>query len=334
MAMRLTPTIVVLLLASVAGPVFAAPRDSSTNPLPDEHRARTALRLFSTGPWVQGDWALKCMVSSGRKQDKVSAAMEVVGGWNVDTGRWQRLRLPDGHQWVIISGIGQNTDLPAKPASTPSPAGNSEAVATLILSDGSHQAVYADTPAQKPDTPTISAKKNKIKTDSSAKIWEVSTDGKSRELNSEERARAIIDRMNLNWDAYLMDFLGAGEVSYKGVERLRARWCDVMELSPATGPYAKALVYIDTEFGAPIEAELYDNTGSLAKTIRAVSVQKVQNDWILKRWEVLEGASRNKIILEVVAVSLGHQWSPKLYSEGSKPADWPAIPPEEWNFLE
>jgi hypothetical protein len=454
MKMKLTTGAVMLLMAGI---LPAAPHDSSTQPLPNEARAIVALNAFSTGPWVQGDWALKCFLLAGHGRERVRVPVDVIGGWRKDIGRWQRMRLPNGRQWLI-------KDVPMSevvPADFSGAKGADDPFGAALLPGGDTQSAEATEtiPAVKPLTQkqekkvgqTIQSKdhseespQNKIskkpaegemiltpmtpttnKSDESsaaqagakrspqksvelvfngsqlvaaspgaedvgsigitleggisqrgngssrvasdeadgsqgeaplnpspviqgsrmmAGVWELGAGGKGRLLSAEERLNTINERLSLSWELYTMNFLNMPTVRYKGVQKVRARWCDTLELTGGDGPYAKALVWIDTEFGAPLEAELYDVKGNLSKTISAVSIQRVrvptgnnattENEWILKQWEVLDAATHNKVTIDVAAVSLNRAWDSNLYSEKSPLKEWPEIGAGEWNVVE
>lgn len=261
-----------LLLWSVAA-AWAAPRESAEAPATDERRALAAIKRAATGPWVEGDWAMKAVMSTGKGSSRVSVPVELLGGWTPTDGRWQRIRMADGRQWII----------------------KGRAIPT---------------------------------------VWELKPDG-PHAMTEEERLDFIHDRVPLSWELFTMGFLSWPQTRYMGVQKVRARWCDEVELSGGTGAYAKALVWVDVEFGAPVEAELYDTEGRLVKTVRAVSVQKVQSgEWILKRWEAVDGISHAKVSVDVTAVALGGVWQGELMNETSGPNIWPAVPAEAWRTFE
>ncbi len=265
--------IVGVLLASAAA-AWAAPRESAEAPATDEKRAMAAIKRAATGPWVNGDWALKAVMTTGKGKDRVSVPVDMLGGWTAEEGRWQRIRMPGGGQWII----------------------KGKAVPT---------------------------------------VWELKEGAPPHAMNEEERLNPIHERVPMSWELFTMGFLSWPDVRYRGVQKVRARWCDEVELTGGAGAYAKALVWVDVEFGAPVEAELYDADGRLVKTVRAVSVQKVQSgEWILKRWEAVDGVSHAKVSVDVVAVALGGMWQGELMNEMSGANLWPAIPMEAWRTFE
>jgi hypothetical protein len=159
-------------------------------------------------------------------------------------------------------------------------------------------------------------------------------------LGPDELKQGVTERVPLSWELYTMNFLNLPNVGYKGVEKVRARWCDTVELSGPieSGSYTKALVWLDTEFGAPLEAELYNAQGALEKTVRAVSIQRVrmddENEWILKEWDVLDELTHNKVVIDVSAISMNRNWGSDLYDEKSAKSAWPLIPDSDWKDIE
>lgn len=263
--------IAAFLCATVA---WAAPRESAEAPAPDDTRGITAVRRLAAGEWIRGDWALKLVMQTGKGKERVQVPVDMVGGWTAQDGRWQRIRLPSGRQWII----------------------KGRAVPTL---------------------------------------WELKMDGQAHPMGPEERAGWVHERLPMSWEIFSMGFLTWPELRYLGVQKARARWCDVVELTGAQGAFARAKVWVDVEFGSPVEAELYDSDGRLVKTVRAVSVQKIDaREWILKRWEAVDEVSHAKVSVDVVAVATGGQWDGDLKDERSTPALWPQIPQEAWRTFE
>jgi hypothetical protein len=171
-------------------------------------------------------------------------------------------------------------------------------------------------------------------------VWEIDLNGKTHLLNQTELSEGVSERVPLSWELYTMNFLNLPKVSYKGVEKIRARWCDTVELSGPSdsNSYSRALVWLDTEFGAPLEAELYNSNNALVKTVRAVSIQRVKlgdsTEWILKQWDVLDELSHQRVTIDVSAVSMNRNWSSDLYDEKSAKSAWPLIPDADWKDIE
>ncbi len=165
-------------------------------------------------------------------------------------------------------------------------------------------------------------------------LWELgSTAGLPAKLSGEERLRRIHERVNLSWELYTMGFLNWQSWRYKGVQKVRGRWCDCVELVGEGGIYTRAELWMDTEFGAPLEAELFGQNGELLKTLRAVSLQKVEEgQWVLKRWDVVDEVTHTKVTIEVTAVALGLRWDAALRDE--KANLWPEIPLQSWRILQ
>jgi hypothetical protein len=192
-------------------------------------------------------------------------------------------------------------------------------------------------------------------------VWELasSTNKSPRPLVKEEYLNPIDSQIPLNWSLFTMNFLSWPDTRYRGVAKMRARWCDQVELSaPAVGPqmsasYTKALVYLDIEFGAPLTAELYDADGRLLKTVRAVSIKKVErtpftdntdknkdaqnnskgsSEWILKNWEVVDAVTHSKVSIEVQSVALDQSWSKIYYDEANN--EWPDLSKTRWKTFE
>lgn len=263
-----------IALGLAACVAWAAPRESAEAPAPDEMRGLGAVKRLADGEWIQGDWALKMVMTSGKGQARVSVPVEMIGGWTEMGGRWQRVRLQNGRQW-LIKGIAVPT------------------------------------------------------------IWELTPTGEPRPLGAQEKLNWVDERISMNWEIFSMGFLNWPQLRYLGVQKVRARWCDAVELSGGAAGLAKARVWVDVEFGSPVEAELYDSDGRLVKTVRAVSVQKVdEREWILKRWEAVDAVSHAKVSVDVTAVALGIRWSPELRLETSPSTMWTQVPAQTWRNLE
>lgn len=268
--MRQLSCLAFLVLASVA--LAQGRPDNIDKPLWDSQRALSHLQGITSGAWINGDWGLRVILSSGKGESAVSAPMEIIGGWTEGLGRWQRIHLPNGTQTFTQS------------------------------------------------LPTASV--GKLNATTLVPMTEA-------QLHS-----PIVDRIGLSWDVYTMSFLNWANRDYQSVERAHGRWCDKVELKGSDGIYAKALVWIDTEFGAPLEAELYDSHDHLIKTIRAVSMQKVGSDWVLRRWEVLDAVSHAKVTIDITAVALGGRWPEVVYNPSALAPGWPELAPEAWKALE
>lgn len=253
---------------------WAAPYGADDAPAANEARAMKAMKNISTGPWVRGDWALRAAMSTGKGAARVSVPMEIVGGWNQSTGRWQRIKL-GGRQWMLKGA--QETN-----------------------------------------------------------VWQQADAGGWEKLDAGQRMEPMSPRVGLNWELYSMNWVNWPKARYLGVQKAKARWCDAVELTTSEGPWARAVMWIDIEFGAPLEAEVYDREGRLVKTVRAVSVQKTDSgEWILRRWEVVDGPTRQKVSLEVEATATGGVWDGALWNENDpRPPAWPSIPEEAWRRLE
>jgi hypothetical protein len=245
--------------------------DDIDKPLWDEERAFAHLKAVATGPWMSSDWGLKLLLSTGKGASAISAPVEILGGWTEETGRWQRLLLPDGVQW-LIKGASVTT------------------------------------------------------------IWKLGV-GQIAPLGPLERHAPIMEDIPLDWDLYSMSFLSWPEHTYLGVNRTHGRWADCVELKGSNEGYAKADVWIDTEFSAPLEAQLYDSQDNLVKTLRIVSMQKVGSDWILKRWEVLDNLKHTKTTLTTTAIVPSAHWSSALYNETALIGEWPEPAAPYWKEL-
>jgi hypothetical protein len=428
-------------MALCAAALMGAPHDSSTDPLPNAERAVVAMNAFSTGPWVRGDWAMQCYLITGHGGSRVRVPLEIIGGWRPDTGRWQRVKLPNGKQWLIkdmmvtdrvrwvIPASSRSDDsvplgvallsepsapTSPKPAVAPVPAPKQEkkeaiyqmvsaksdatppqqkspsiktakpqegGIALTRVSDVTQEMApnTQESPHKEKDDKALELAYNGKKIDkggvsmqtdekppvpekenvshvvitepsqsqsgtpatrASVGVWEIDLDGKTHLLGPDELKQGVTERVPLSWELYTMNFLNLPNVGYKGVEKVRARWCDTVELSGPieSGSYTKALVWLDTEFGAPLEAELYNAQGALEKTVRAVSIQRVrmddENEWILKEWDVLDELTHNKVVIDVSAISMNRNWGSDLYDEKSAKSAWPLIPDSDWKDIE
>jgi hypothetical protein len=66
-----------------------------------------------------------------------------------------------------------------------------------------------------------------------------------------------------------------------GVDRVRGRDCDVVEIAGATGqPYSKVKLWVDREFVAMLRAELYDWNEGLVRRMTITSFKRIGDVWI------------------------------------------------------
>lgn len=132
----------------------------------------------------------------------------------------------------------------------------------------------------------------------------------------------------ITWGDFSFSFLMWQKRGYDGVERIRGRYCDMAVLHAQDGRSAR--IWLDTEFSAPLQVKIFDAQGDPIKTIRVISLQKTQDQWILRRWQALDHVAKRKVDIEVVAIALNQNWSGKL--RDPRITSWPEN--IQWSYLQ
>lgn len=115
-----------------------------------------------------------------------------------------------------------------------------------------------------------------------------------------------------------------------GVERIRGRPAHLFAFRPAVGAGAPPGVgavraYLDTEYHAPVEAEVFAADGSPVTTLSLVGLKKVDEQWIPEDIDVRSESTRDKTRFSVTAAALDLELPPELFLADHLPEE--AAPP-------
>jgi len=161
------------------------------------------------------------------------------------------------------------------------------------------------------------------------KVWDL-TSKVALVMDAMALDNSIAEEVPVSWEEFAMLFLRWPAHDYDGIERLRGRYCDVVVVAEEEAPMRKAKIWLDVEFGVPMQVELIDSQDRPYKRIRAVSLQKSNERWILRRWQFQDLRSDAKVDIEVVATALGQPWPEEF--DDKKPGVWPEN--IQWSELE
>ena len=120
-------------------------------------------------------------------------------------------------------------------------------------------------------------------------------------LPAEELTQPLWPGLPVSWNDLLLSFLKWPEVSYQGPTRVLGRPAHRFSLlnpSPDTGP-ASAVVILDEDFAALLQADLRAADGALLKRIRIGSFRQFGDQWMFSElfWE--DRSSRDSVVLKV-----------------------------------
>jgi Outer membrane lipoprotein-sorting protein len=116
-----------------------------------------------------------------------------------------------------------------------------------------------------------------------------------------------------------MPYLYWLDVEFAGAARMRGRTADAYVFTPpaefaATAPGVKSVrAYLDTQYGAFMQAEVAGADGRVAKTLSLLELRKVGERWIPRDLDVRNEVTRNKTRLSVTAVAVGIAIDPSTF---------------------
>ena len=118
----------------------------------------------------------------------------------------------------------------------------------------------------------------------------------------------------------LMPYIYWQRFVYEGRTTFRGRPTHVFWLYPPKEDEALAAkmsgvrVFLDEEFYALIQAEIYDPKKELAKTVTIVDFKKVADQWILNQVDVRDEATRDKTRFKVVDANMNLDLPDKIFT--------------------
>jgi hypothetical protein len=116
-----------------------------------------------------------------------------------------------------------------------------------------------------------------------------------------------------------MPYLYWLDVDFAGTARIRGRPADAYVFAPpaefaAAAPGVKSVrAYLDTQYGAFMQAEVAGADGRVAKTLSLLELRKVGERWIPRDLDVRNEATRNKTRLSVTAVAVAIAINPSAF---------------------
>lgn len=129
-----------------------------------------------------------------------------------------------------------------------------------------------------------------------------------------------------------MPFIYWNDFVFEGVEPVRGRPAHVFLLYPPADIRAQkpdlagVRVYLDTQFGALVQAQQIGEGNQVLKSITVLDLKKVDDQWIVKTIDVRDEKTRNKTQFTITGAALGLDFSGGLF-EPAALADTITPPP-------
>ncbi|MDR1284322.1 MAG: hypothetical protein LBK99_26445 [Opitutaceae bacterium] len=120
-----------------------------------------------------------------------------------------------------------------------------------------------------------------------------------------------------------MQFLYWNDFTFEGVTRLKSRPAHVFFLRPppeiaALQPALKGMrVYLDTQFGALVQAEYVGGNNKTTKVMSLVELKKIGDQYIPKTFDLRDEATRDKTRFLVTAAALSQDFLPPIFEPGA-----------------
>jgi hypothetical protein len=126
-----------------------------------------------------------------------------------------------------------------------------------------------------------------------------------------------------------MPFLYWPDFTYEGLARMLGRpahqflLCPPPEMAARRPELTGVRVYLDTQYGALVRAELIGPEGRTVKTVSLGGVKKIGEQWIVKTVDLRDEATRNKTRFTVTAAALDLHLSADLFDPAALAAPLP-----------
>jgi hypothetical protein len=101
---------------------------------------------------------------------------------------------------------------------------------------------------------------------------------------------------DISYEDLALKFLYWPSAAMAGEQTMLLRKCWKIQVEPGargTSQYSRAMLWVDKETGALMQAEAFDPAGKLARRFKVISGQKVDGLWILKQMRI-EAATAGK----------------------------------------
>lgn len=122
-----------------------------------------------------------------------------------------------------------------------------------------------------------------------------------------------------------MPFIYWNDFVFEGVAPVRGRPAHVFLLYPPADiatqrpELAGVRVYLDTQFGALVQARQIGEGDRILKTITVLDLKKVDDQWIVKTIDVRDEKTRNKTQFAITGAALGLDFSGGLFEPAALP---------------
>ncbi len=111
-----------------------------------------------------------------------------------------------------------------------------------------------------------------------------------------------IDGLNLNWADLSLSFLWWPEARVIGSERVRGRFCHIVDLTAPEGEatqYAGVRLWIDPETSLLMQADAYDERNRPIRRLQVKSLRKIDELWMVQNLDILDHRTRERVTLRV-----------------------------------
>jgi hypothetical protein len=114
--------------------------------------------------------------------------------------------------------------------------------------------------------------------------------------------------LDLHWADVTLTFLWWNNGRIRGQERIRGRYCTIIELPAPEGQvreggqvprYAKVRLWIDPETKLLMQADALDQRGRVLRRIQVKSLQKIDDLWMIQNLDMFNYQTRERITLRV-----------------------------------
>ena len=116
-----------------------------------------------------------------------------------------------------------------------------------------------------------------------------------------------------------MGYLYWPEFVYEGVSKVRGRPADTFLLYPpeavqgGMAGLAGVRVYLDSQYGAPVDAEYIGLDGKVLKKVSIVDLKRVEDQWIVKSIDFRDEKTRNKTRFSLTGAAVGLDTASTLF---------------------
>jgi Outer membrane lipoprotein-sorting protein len=150
-------------------------------------------------------------------------------------------------------------------------------------------------------------------------LWSYSLINKAELPHPELITKPFIPDSEVSAFDLQMPYLYWQDIQVLGLSRMRGRPAYQFLFKAPDGfnsgdtSIAAVRAYLDTQYNAPVQTEVINNTGKILKTLILGDLKKVQGQWIPRSIDMRNEVTRNKTQFEVTAAVLGIEISPAIF---------------------